>query len=152
MDRTKLTIILVSYFSFSHLKRLTKQLKKYEFIIIENSREKLVKEYFIKKKNIRVIFPKKNLGYGKGNNLGISLSKTNYCLILNPDTSFKEKNIQSIFNYIKKIDDFGILLLRQVIVFYRVLNIFYIHISISTDYLTFGSCDVKSSSSFSYRS
>ena len=112
MDRTKLTIILVSYFSFTHLKRLTKQLKKYKFIIIENSREKLVKEYFIKKKNIRVIFPKKNLGYGKGNNLGISLSKTNYCLILNPDTSFKEKNIQSIFNYIKKIDDFGILLPR----------------------------------------
>ena len=52
MDRTKLTIILVSYFSFTHLKRLTKQLKKYKFIIIENSREKLVKEYFIKKKTL----------------------------------------------------------------------------------------------------
>jgi len=68
MDR-KLTIILVSYFSFNHLKRVTKQLKKYKFIIIENSQEKLVKNYFKKKKNIKVIFPKKNLGYGQGNNL-----------------------------------------------------------------------------------
>jgi GT2 family glycosyltransferase len=111
MDR-KLTIILVSYFSFNHLKRVTKQLKKYKFIIIENSQEKLVKDYFKKKKNIKVIFPKKNLGYGQGNNLGISHAKTDYCLILNPDTTFKEKNIQSIFYYIKKIDDFGILLPR----------------------------------------
>lgn len=111
MDR-KLTIILVSYFSFNHLKRVTKQLKKYKFIIIENSQEKLVKDYFKKKKNIKVIFPKKNLGYGQGNNLGISHAKTDYCLILNPDTAFKEKNIQSIFYYIKKIDDFGILLPR----------------------------------------
>jgi len=111
MDR-KLTIILVSYFSFNHLKRVTKQLKKYKFIIIENSQEKLVKNYFKKKKNIKVIFPKKNLGYGQGNNLGISHAKTDYCLILNPDTAFKEKNIQSIFYYIKKIDDFGILLPR----------------------------------------
>jgi GT2 family glycosyltransferase len=111
MDR-KLTIILVSYFSFNHLKRVTKQLKKYKFIIIENSQEKLVKNYFKKKKNIKVIFPKKNLGYGQGNNLGISHAKTDYCLILNQYTAFKEKNIQSIFYYIKKIDDFGILLPR----------------------------------------
>lgn len=111
MDR-KLTIILVSYFSFNHLKRITKQLKKYKFIIIENSREKKVKDYFKKRKNIKVIFPKKNLGYGQGNNLGISRAKTDYCLILNPDTSFKEKNIQTIFYYIKKIDNFGILFPR----------------------------------------
>jgi N-acetylglucosaminyl-diphospho-decaprenol L-rhamnosyltransferase len=112
MNREKLTIILVSYFSFNHLKRITKELKKYQILIIENSRDKLVQKYFCKKKNIEVIFPKKNLGYGEGNNLGISLANTDYCLILNPDTSFKEKNIQTLFYYIKKIENFGILFPR----------------------------------------
>jgi len=112
MDRNKLTIILVSYFSFNHLKRILKDLKKYQILIIENSRDKLVQKYFCKKKNIKVIFPKKNLGYGEGNNLGIALAKTDYCLILNPDTSFKEKNIQSLLYYAKKIKNFGILFPR----------------------------------------
>jgi GT2 family glycosyltransferase len=112
MDRSKLTIILVYYFSFNNLKRISKELKKYQILIIENSRDRLVQKYFYKKKNIEVIFPKKNLGYGEGNNLGISLANTDYCLILNPDTSFKEKNIQALFYYIKKIENFGILFPR----------------------------------------
>jgi len=68
MDRSKLTIVLVSYFSFNNLKRISKELKKYQILIIENSRDRLVQKYFYKKKNIEVIFPKKNLGYGEGNN------------------------------------------------------------------------------------
>jgi hypothetical protein len=61
MDRSKLTIVLVSYFSFNNLKRISKELKKYQILIIENSRDRLVQKYFYKKKNIEVIFPKKIL-------------------------------------------------------------------------------------------
>jgi len=112
MDRKKITIILVSYFSFLHLKRISKILDKNNIIIIENSLDIRVKNYFKDKKNINVVFPKKNLGYGSGNNLGIKLSKNNYCLILNPDTLFNYKNLKKLQKHLNIINDFGILLPR----------------------------------------
>ena len=112
MDRSKITILLVSFYSLDHLKRITKELRNNKIIIIDNSREKKVEEYFKSKKNIKVIFPKKNLGYGCGNNLGIKKSKTKFCIILNPDTFFSKQNLKQTLSYIKKIDDFGILLPR----------------------------------------
>jgi len=53
MDRSKLTIVLVSYFSFNNLKRISKELKKYQILIIENSRDRLVQKYFYKKKILK---------------------------------------------------------------------------------------------------
>jgi len=112
MDRKKITIILVSYFSFLHLKRISRIFNKNDIIIIENSRDIKVKNYFKNKKNIKVIFPRKNLGYGSGNNLGIKLSKNTYCLILNPDTSFSYKNLKKLEKYVNIIHNFGLLLPR----------------------------------------
>jgi len=112
MDRKDITIILVSYFSFLHLKRIAKIFDKNNIIIIENSKDLKVKTYFKNRKNINVIFPKKNLGYGAGNNLGIKLSKSPYCLILNPDTLFKYKDFKKLEKYITEIYDFGLLLPR----------------------------------------
>jgi GT2 family glycosyltransferase len=52
----------------------------------------LVKKYLENKfSNVEVVIAKQNLGYGKGNNLGISKVKTQYVFILNPDTVL-EKN------------------------------------------------------------
>lgn len=112
MDRINITIILVSFYSLSHIKRISKVLKNIPIIVIENSRQNNVKKYFRNKKNIKVIIPKKNLGYGAGNNLGIKLAKSKYCLILNPDTNFDIKNFKALKSYIKKINDFGLLLPR----------------------------------------
>ena len=112
MDRNNLTIILNSFHSFHHLKRITNKLSSEKFIIIENSNDRKVLNFFKKKKNIKVIMPKKNLGYGAGNNLGILHSKTQYCLVLNPDTELTIKNVKILKNKIFQIDNFGILLPR----------------------------------------
>ena len=37
----------------------------------------------------------KNLGYGKGNNLGLSKVKTKFALILNPDAQLKNNTIEN---------------------------------------------------------
>ena len=112
MDRLNLTIILVSYYSYSHIERIIKYLKNFNFLIIENSKDQKIKNLCKNKKNVKVIFPNKNLGYGAGNNLGILKSKTNFNLILNPDTFISKENIYKLMKFAKLIKKFGILLPR----------------------------------------
>ena len=55
-------------------------------IIIENSAIIILKENWSSKySNVNCVLANKNLGYGKGNNLGLSKVKTKFALILNPD-------------------------------------------------------------------
>ena len=52
---------------------------------------------------------KENLGYGAGNNLGLSMVKTSYALIINPDASLKNNAIKNFFITINNLEDFGII-------------------------------------------
>ena len=60
--------------------------KNVKVLIVENSNnfvhEKIVESEF---SNVEIICTGENLGYGKGNNFGISYVKSEYVLILNPD-------------------------------------------------------------------
>ena len=60
--------------------------KSVKILIIENSKNFENEKYFKKKfSNLKIICAGSNLGYGKGNNLGFKLTKTNFALVLNPD-------------------------------------------------------------------
>jgi GT2 family glycosyltransferase len=66
-----------------------------KIIIVENSDNLVAKKYLENKfLNVEVIIAKQNLGYGKGNNFGISKVKTQYAFILNTD-AILEKNCLS---------------------------------------------------------
>jgi len=82
-----------------------------KIIIVENSDNVVAKKYLENKfSNVEVIIAKQNLGYGKGNNFGISKVKTQYAFILNPD-AILEKNCLSELSkaQINLKDDFTIL-------------------------------------------
>jgi GT2 family glycosyltransferase len=82
-----------------------------KIIIVENSDNVVVKKYLENKfSNVEVIITEQNLGYGKGNNFGISKVKTQYAFILNPD-AILEKNCLSELSkaQINLKDDFTIL-------------------------------------------
>ena len=49
------------------------------------------------------------MGYGAGNNLGLSKVKTNFALIINPDVNLKDNSLDNFFLTINKIGDFGII-------------------------------------------
>jgi len=84
--------------------------KKIPIVIIENSRnERLKKDLEKKYKNLNVIIPKKNLGFGSGFNLGIKTCKTNYVLHLSPDVSISKKCIKDIRVLINKFHDFALI-------------------------------------------
>ena len=55
------------------------------------------------------ILSKENLGYGAGNNLGLSKVETSYALIVNPDVTLNNDAINKFFLSINNLEDFGII-------------------------------------------
>ena len=107
-----LTVIIVTYRTpkkiiTNCIKSISKNVK---ILIIENSK-KFDHKYFLKKKfpKINIICSGDNLGYGKGNNLGLKLTKTNYALILNPDIICEKNFFNNLSKIINKNIDFNIM-------------------------------------------
>ena len=83
-----LSIVIVTYKTDENI--LTNCLNsidpKVKILVVENSKNNAFKDKFENKySNLNVILSGINLGYGTGNNLGLSRVKTKYALILNPD-------------------------------------------------------------------
>jgi GT2 family glycosyltransferase len=107
-----ITFVIVSFKSSHIIEKCIKSIDpKIKIIVVENSDNIQIKKYLENKfSNVEVIIAKENLGYGKGNNLGISKVYTQYVFILNPDVILKENCLQELFNaQIVLRDDFAIL-------------------------------------------
>ena len=84
--------------------------KNVKILIIENSNKFENKKYLKKKfPKINIICSGDNLGYGKGNNLGLKHTKTNYALILNPDIVCEKKFFNNLSKIISKKINFSIM-------------------------------------------
>ena len=107
-----ITFVIVSFKSSHIIEKCIQSINSnIKIIVVENSDNVVVKKYLENKfSNVEVIITKKNLGYGKGNNFGISKVKTQYAFILNPD-AILEKNCLSELSkaQINLKDDFTIL-------------------------------------------
>ena len=107
-----ITFVIVSFRSSHIIEKCIKSINpKIKIIIVENSNNIQVKDYLENKfLNVQVIIAKKNLGYGTGNNLGISKVDTQYAFILNPDAVLEENSLEKFYKaqfFLK--DDFTIL-------------------------------------------
>jgi GT2 family glycosyltransferase len=82
-----ITFVIVSFKSNHIIEKCIQSINSnIKIIVVENSNNFVVKNYLENKfLNVEVIIANDNLGYGKGNNLGISKIKTQYAFILNPD-------------------------------------------------------------------
>ncbi len=82
----------------------------FKILLIENSNNKEFKDLIEKKySNVSCELTGKNLGYAKGNNLGLSKVKTKFALILNPDTTVEKDALLNFLNTAKKYQDFAII-------------------------------------------
>ncbi len=111
MDHNKITIIINTFKSEDKINECLKTIEsKYKVIIVENSNNKNFKNELEKNyQNVECILAGKNLGYAKGNNLGLSKVKSEFALILNPDTTLGNKTIENFFTSAKKLKDFSII-------------------------------------------
>ena len=106
-----ITIIIVTYLTNKKilLNCLNSIDKKIKVIIVENSKKFKEEKFFLKRfNNLQIICTGENLGYGKGNNFGIKKTKTDFVLILNPDTIL-EKNFCKNLDKILKNKNFSII-------------------------------------------
>ena len=111
MNNQDITIIITSFHSgekiFDCINSIDENIK---IIVVENSNDQLLKEEILSRyNNVDCILSKENLGYGAGNNLGLSKVETNYALIVNPDVTLKNDAIKQFFLRINKVENFGII-------------------------------------------
>ena len=111
MNDQDITVIITSFHSgekiFNCIESINKDVK---IIVVENSNDQELKEKIQSKyKNVDCILSKENLGYGAGNNLGLSKVLTNYALIVNPDVTLENDTINNFFLTINSVKNFGII-------------------------------------------
>ncbi len=111
MDNKKITVVINTFNSedkiYNCIDSISSELK---VIVVENSKNIELKNNLEKKyKNLECLLAGENLGYAKGNNLGLSKVETTYALILNPDATIEGKTINNFLDSAKKIKDFAIM-------------------------------------------
>lgn len=114
----KLSAIIVNHNQKYFPRMCIEALKKselgfeYEIIVVDNASKDESLGYLeemAEKKEIKLIKSKKNLGYGKGNNLGVKEAKGKFILILNPDVFVQNGAISKMVSYLEKQEEIGIL-------------------------------------------
>ena len=84
--------------------------KDIKVLIVENSEAFVHKDKILSKfNNVEILCTGKNLGYGGGNNFGISKVKTDYILILNPDVVCGKDFFTNLRDVIEESKDFTII-------------------------------------------
>jgi GT2 family glycosyltransferase len=107
-----ITFVIVSFKSSHIIEKCIQSISSnIKIIVVENSDNVVVKKHLENKfSNVEVIIAKQNLGYGKGNNFGISKVKTQYAFILNPDAVLEKNCLNELSKaQINLKDDFTIL-------------------------------------------
>lgn len=119
----KISVIIVNYNGFDLLTQCLTSLQKYhtnedyEVILVDNSStegdiSEVVKNY----QKIKLVKSKENLGFAKGNNLGLSLAKGEYIVYLNNDTLFIDSTLTKIADYMDSLSK------KDVIIGCKLLN------------------------------
>jgi hypothetical protein len=107
-----ITFVLVSFRSGHIIEKCIKSINSgIKVIVVENSNNIFIKKDLEEKfSNVEVIISKENLGYAKGNNLGIEKVATQYAFILNPDAILDDNCLDELYKaQIDLKDDFFIL-------------------------------------------
>ena len=109
MLSNKTSVIIVTYNHKQYIDDcITSVLKNnpLEVILVDNSSTDGTPGFVEKKfPEVIVIRSSKNLGYGRGNNLGVEHAKGEYIVILNPDTRVKKGWLEELLKPLEKKDN-----------------------------------------------
>ena len=109
------SIIVVHYNTFDLTKACIASCVKhvqspFEMILVDNgSEEKPLDELLIEFPDVKYIRSGGNIGFAKGNNLGIDEAKGEFILLLNSDCELTEDSVTKSMTQLKKIPDVGVL-------------------------------------------
>ncbi|PIR96114.1 MAG: glycosyl transferase family 2 [Candidatus Doudnabacteria bacterium CG10_big_fil_rev_8_21_14_0_10_42_18] len=117
MPDIDISIIVLSYQSQMHLEVLLPSIEEsakglsVETIIVDNGStdgsKEWLKQQMDKGANFKLISLADNLGFSKGNNLGIKEAKGRYILLLNPDTKLSPDTLQTMTGFMDNHPEVG---------------------------------------------
>tara|TARA_B110000003_G_scaffold94366_1_gene96545 strand:+ start:687 stop:1562 length:876 start_codon:yes stop_codon:yes gene_type:complete len=111
MSFKDITIVITSFKSEKKIKYCLNSINRQcKIINVENSDDqnyqKKIEEEF---SNVKCILSGGNMGYGKGNNIGLKEVKSKYALILNPDAELFPDSIDIFLKMAKENSDFAMI-------------------------------------------
>ena len=111
MSNNELTVVINTFQSGEKIEQCLNSIdSEQRVLLIENSNDLNFKKKIENKyKNVICTLTGENLGYAKGNNLGLSMVKTKFALILNPDAILEKDTIKNFFICVNRIDNFAII-------------------------------------------
>jgi GT2 family glycosyltransferase len=118
MSNVELSIIIPSFNTKDILKSCLDSIIQntaglnYEIILVENGSKdgslQMIQRYKKKSKRVRLVNARKNLGFGRANNIGAIKSKGEYLLFLNSDTIITDNALRESVDIIKSRKDVGV--------------------------------------------
>ncbi len=106
-----ITVVIPSFYSSKQIKdRILEIDESIPILIIENSKDNKLKERLEKNhKNVKVIIPDENLGFGKAVNVGIKTAKTQFVFLTQPDVKLIDNCVNKLIECVKNFKDFSVL-------------------------------------------
>ena len=111
MSYHDITVVITTFRSKNKIKECIKSINSECAIInVENStdishKQEIEKEF----SNVTCILSGENIGYGRGNNIGLKKVTTKYALILNPDTLLHQKTLEGFLFSAQENPNFAIM-------------------------------------------
>ncbi len=109
----KLSVVIVTWNTALITKRCLDSVKRYlphcQVIIVDNGSTDNTQKLLSADKSIKYVFSEKNLGFAKGNNLGVQSAQGEYLLFLNSDMELIDNSLESMFEYIQKHREIGVI-------------------------------------------
>ena len=103
-----LSIIILNYNTKDFLLKCLQSIKaadlggiSVEVIVVDNGSSESIRDIT----EVKIIENKKNVGFSKGNNVGVKKSHGKYVLFLNPDTVLPKNTLKIIFEFMEKHTD-----------------------------------------------
>ena len=111
MSFDNITVVINTFYSEDKISACLNSIPlNLKVVIVENSNNNKFKIDIEKRySNAKCFLTGENLGYAKGNNLGLSKVKTKFALILNPDAKLETKAIEQFLISAEKVKDFSII-------------------------------------------
>jgi N-acetylglucosaminyl-diphospho-decaprenol L-rhamnosyltransferase len=111
MNNSKITVVINTFKSEDKIHNCLKSIDvNFKVIVVENSKNTILKnELESKHSNVECILAGENLGYAKGNNLGLAMVKSKFALILNPDAVLESNTLNNFLKTANEINNFAII-------------------------------------------
>ncbi len=107
-----LSIIIVTWNSENFIEKCLKSIFDtkgpidLEVIVVDNASQDATTKFIERfRPEVRLISNQANLGYAKGNNQGIEVTRGDYILLLNPDVELKENCLTAMLDFLQKHEE-----------------------------------------------